>query len=169
MIPPGRFRMPIAVVALSAAAYGGLVLQEGYTDKAVVPIPGDRPTVGFGSTFDERGNPVKMGDTITAPKAVARSLAHIAKDETALKQCVTAPVSQVEYDTLVEFAYQYGVDTACKSSMVRLTNAGQYAEACEAYLKYRFAAGKDCSDPANKCRGVWLRSQARHEKCTSAQ
>lgn len=169
MIQPSKFRLPIAALALSAAAFGGLVLQEGYTDKAVVPIPGDRPTVGFGSTFDDQGKPVKMGDTITAPKAVARSLAHIAKDETALKACVTAPLSQVEYDVLVDFSYNFGTATACKSSMVRLANAGDYAGACAAYLRYKFAAGKDCSIPANKCRGVWLRAQERHAKCMEAQ
>jgi GH24 family phage-related lysozyme (muramidase) len=162
-------RMFIAALSLSAAAFGGLVLKEGYTDRAVIPIPGDRPTVGFGSTFDDKGLPVKMGDTITAPQAVRRSLAHIAKDESALKQCVTAPLNQAEYDGLVEFSYQFGTATACRSSMVRHINAGRYADACAAYLRYRFAAGRDCSDPANRCRGVWLRTQERHQKCMAAQ
>jgi len=161
--------MVIAALSLSAAAFGGLVLKEGYTDRAVIPIPGDRATVGFGSTFDDRGQPVQMGDTITAPQAVLRSLAHIAKDESALKACVTAPLSQAEYDGLVEFSYQFGTGTACRSSMVRHINAGRYADACAAYLRYRFATGKDCSDPANKCRGVWLRTQERHAKCMAAQ
>lgn len=164
-----NFRLPIAALALSAAAFGGMVLKEGYTDRAVIPIPNDRPTVGFGSTFDDRGQPVKMGDTITPPQAIARSLAHIAKDETALKACVTGPLSQAEYDIAIDFAYQYGAATFCKSSMVRHINAGQYADACAAYLRYRFAAGKDCSDPANRCRGVWTRTQERHAKCMAAQ
>ena len=32
-----------------AAAFGALVTHEAYTDKAVIPTKGDRPTVGFGS------------------------------------------------------------------------------------------------------------------------
>lgn len=164
-----KYRLPIAALALSAAAFGGLVLKEGFTDRAVVPIPGDRLTIGFGSTFRDDGTPVQMGDTITAPQAVTRSLAHIAKDETALKQCVTGPLNQVEYDTLVDHAYQHGTASTCKSSMVRHINTGRYTDACASYLRYRFAAGKDCSDPANRCRGVWLRSQERHAKCMAAQ
>lgn len=127
-------------------------------------------TIGFGSTFDEAGKPVKMGDTITAPKAVARSLAHIAKDETALKACVTAPLNQVEYDILVKFSYQYGVTATCNSSMVRNINAGRYEQACEGYTLYRYSAGFDCSTPGNRvCSGVWTRNLERRDACRAAQ
>ena len=163
------YRAPIAVLTLSAAAFAGLVLKEGYTDKAVIPVKNDRPTVGFGSTLDEAGNPVKMGDTITPQKAVARSLAHIAKDETALKRCVTGPLSQTEYDVLIDAAYQYGPATVCKSSMVRHINAGEYTQACQAYARYRFVAGRDCYVRSNGCYGVYLRSQERVAKCMEAQ
>ena len=91
------------------------------------------------------------------------------KDELNLKRCVTGELSQAEYDLLVDFAYNYGSVTACKSSMVRHINAGNYAAACQAYGQYRFAAGRDCSDPASRCRGVWLRSQERVTKCMEAQ
>ena len=167
-------RLAIAALSLSAVAFGGLVLKEGYTDKAVVPVEGDVPTVGFGSTVREDGSKVQMGETITAPKAVARSLHHIAKDEAGLKQCVTAPVSQIEYDLLVDHAYQYGVDSTCKSSMVRSINAHNYAQSCEAYVLYRFVAGYDCStlidgQPNRRCWGVYARSKARRDKCMAAQ
>ena len=161
--------MAVAALSLSAAGFIGLVQHEGYTSKAVVPIPGDRPTVGFGSTFKEDGSPVTMSDTVTPQRALRMSLTHIAKDELNLKRCVTGELSQSEYDLLVDFSYQYGSVTACKSSMVRHINAGNYAAACQAYGQYRFAAGRDCSDPASRCRGVWLRSQERVTKCMGAQ
>lgn len=164
-------RMMIAALSLSAAAFGGLVLKEGYSDRAIIPIPGDRPTIGFGNTFNDQGQPVRMGDTITAPQAVLRSLAHISKDESALKACVTAPLSQAEYDILVDFSYWRGAGGTCRSEIVRHINAGRYADACAAYLSLggRKAAGKDCSIASNKCRGVWLRAQERHQKCMAAQ
>lgn len=163
-------KIVIAALSLSAAGFVGLLTHENYTQTAVIPIPGDRPTVGFGSTFDENGKPVKMGDTITPVKAVNRSLSHIQKDETRLKQCVTGPLSQQEYDVLVDFAYWRGVNGACRSEVVRHINAGKYADACAAYLNLdsRRAAGKDCAIAANKCRGVWLRAQERHNKCMNA-
>jgi GH24 family phage-related lysozyme (muramidase) len=162
-------RLVIAALSLSAASFGGLLLKEGYTDTAIIPVKGDRPTVGFGSTFNDKGKPVVMGDTITAPQAVLRSLAHIAKDESAIKVCVTAPVSQSEYDRLVEFSYQYGTFALCRSSIVKHLNAGNYAQSCEAYKLFKFVAGYDCSILGNKrCWGVWSRSLARSKACTSA-
>lgn len=162
-------RTPVAILSLSAAALVGLLAHEGYSERAIVPVQGDRPTVGFGSTFREDGSPVRMGDTITPQKAVARSYAHIAKDERGIKACVTAPLTQGEYDVMVDFAYQYGVPTLCKSSIVSHVNAGRYAEACESYLLYKRVAGRDCSVRANGCYGVWTRSQGRRERCMEAQ
>jgi lysozyme len=163
-------RIAIAALTLSATAFGGLVLHENYTDRAIIPTKNDRWTVGFGSTFRDDGTPVQEGDTIKPLQAVARSLAHIAKDEAGLKRCVTAPLHQVEYDTLVDFAYQYGVQATCNSSMVRQANAGRYAQACEAYTLYKFSGGFDCSIPNNRvCSGVWKRNQERRAKCLAAQ
>lgn len=158
-------RIAIAALSLSAAGFVSLVAHEGYSDRAIIPIKGDRPTVGFGSTFRDDGTPVQMGDTITPPEAVKRSFAHIAKDESRLKQCVKAPLHQWEYDALVDHAYQYGATATCNSSIVRLINQERYAEACDAYLRWKYAAGLDCSIRSNGCYGAWLRSQERQRKC----
>jgi len=162
-------RNAIAALSLSAAALVGLLAHEGYSDRAIIPVAGDRPTVGFGSTLRDDGSPVRMGDKITPPKAVARSYAHIARDEAGIKACVTAPLTQGEYDTMVDFAYQYGVPTLCTSSIVREANAGNYRAACDAYLFYKRVAGRDCSIRANGCYGVWTRSQDRRRRCLEAQ
>jgi lysozyme len=162
-------RTTIAALSVSAAAFVALIAHEGWTDRAVIPVKGDVPTVGPGLTKRPDGSPVQMGDTIKPVEGITRSLAHIQESETALKRCVTAPVSQVEYDILVDFAYQYGEAATCKSGMVRAINAGDYAASCEAYLRYRFVAGYDCSTPGNRrCPGVWTRSQARRDKCVEA-
>lgn len=159
-------RMTIAALSLSASALVGLALHEGFTSTAVIPVPGDVPTVGFGSTVREDGSAVRMGDTITPPQALARTLTHVQRDESGIKRCVTAELTQVEYDLMVDFAYQYGVPTLCKSSIVRAANAGDYPASCAAYLKYRYVAGHDCSTPGSRrCPGVWARSQKRYTAC----
>ena len=166
-----KLRTAIASLTLSAAGLIALVSHEGYRDKAYIPVPGDRPTLGFGSTFNPDGTPVKMGDTTTPQKALRMSLAHIGKDELQLKRCVTGALSQQEYDILVDFAYWRGAGGACRSEVVKAINRGDYAAACEAYLYLdsRRAGGKDCSLPGSGCRGVWLRAQDRHKKCMEAQ
>jgi GH24 family phage-related lysozyme (muramidase) len=165
-------RRAIAGLSVSAAALVGLALSEGYTDLAIVPTKGDRPTVGFGSTFRDDGTPVQMGDAITPPQALKRTLAHIQKDENGIKRCVTGALLQAEYDVLVDFTYQYGVTATCNSSMVRHINAGDYEQACQAYTKYRFSQGRDCSLPQHwgpgGCKGVWLRNLKRRDECLAA-
>lgn len=163
-------RRHVAALSASAALVVGLWLHEGYTDNAIIPVAGDRPTYGFGSTFNEDGSPVKMGDKTTPTAAAKRSLAHIQKDESGIKQCITAPLSQAEYDLMVDFSYQYGISKLCGSTMAKKANAGDYVGSCKGYLAYRYVAGYDCSTPGNKrCPGVWKRSLERYEKCMEAQ
>ena len=164
-------RIVVAALSLSAVGFGTLVTSEGYREQAYVPVPGDRPTYGFGNTFKADGSPVKPGDTIDPVAAVRLKIAHIAKDELNLKRCVTGPLSQAEYDILVDFAYWRGSGGACRSEVVKNINAGRYVAACEAYLNLdsRRAAGKDCKDPLQRCRGVWLRAQDRYKRCMEAQ
>ena len=165
-----KARIAVGALTFSLAGFVSLVAHESYTDKAIIPTKNDRPTVGLGSTFREDGSPVQMGDTITPPRAIARSAAHIAKDEAGLKKCVTGPLTQGEYDVLVDFAYQYGTSATCSSSMVREINAGNYVASCNAYTLYKRSGGFDCSIPGNRvCYGVWARNLERKSKCLKAQ
>jgi lysozyme len=156
----GERRHALAYLALSAAALVGIALQEGYTDKAVTPLPGDKPTIGFGSTEG-----VRLGDRTTPPQALARALSDVRKYEGALRQCVGVPLHQHEYDALVSLAYNIGPAAFCKSSLVGKLNALDYAGACAEILRWRFFQGKDCSDPKNRCSGLWLRRQAESRAC----
>lgn len=164
-----RRRSAIAGIVLSASALVGLIIHEDYTESAVIPTKNDRPTVGFGSTFRDDGSPVQMGDKIRPPQAVARTLAHIQKDEGRVKQCVKVPLSQAEYDLMIDFSYQYGAKALCASTMVREANLGNYEASCRGYLLYKRSGGFDCSTPGNKiCSGVWARSQSRYRRCMEA-
>lgn len=166
MIP----RIPIKYLKFSAAGLVALMLSEGFSLTAIMPTLGDVWTYGFGLTWREDGTPVQKGDTITPPKAVQRSHAHIARDETGLKRCVTADLTQNEYDTLVDFSYQYGMPKTCASKIVSHFNAGRYTEACQSYLLYKYSGGYDCSTlidgkPNKRCWGVWTRNVERTKRC----
>lgn len=165
-----KARLATGLLSLSAVALVGLASKEGYTDKAVIPVKGDVPTVGFGSTTRLDGSAVQMTDTTTPVKALQRTLAYIQTAEAGFKGCVKAPLTQGEYDIYLDFGYQYGMPTLCASSMVKHLNAGRYAEACGALLLYRNVAGFDCSTPGNKrCGGVWTRQLERHAACMAEQ
>lgn len=155
-----RSRLAVAVLALSAAGLVGLVQYEGYTGHAIIPVPGDVPTIGFGTTEG-----VRMGDTITPPKALARALADVQKFEGALKQCVKVPLHQYEYDALVLFSYNVGPTAFCRSTLVRKLNAGDYAGACAEISRWVFGPRGDCRDPANDCYGLVKRRARERALC----
>ncbi|PZP30434.1 MAG: lysozyme [Roseateles depolymerans] len=187
-----RVRIAIGSLTLSAAALVGLATQEGYTSEAVVPVKGDVPTVGFGSTTHEDGRAVQMGDKTTPVKALQRTLAYTQKAEAGFRACIDVPLTQGEFDVYLDFAYQYGMPTLCASSIATHLRAQRYEQACAALQAYRFmsddqphpgwevaqrdSTGRpirwrfDCSTPGNKlCAGVWTRQQRRHARCMAEQ
>lgn len=127
MIP----RNKIAALSLSAAALVGIALHEGYRDTAYIPVPGDVPTIGFGTTQG-----VKPGDKITPPQALVRALDDVQKYEGAIKDCVGAPLYQHEYDAYTSLAYNIGPNAFCDSTLVRLLNQERYEEACQQILRW---------------------------------
>jgi lysozyme len=156
-------RSLIASLVLSAAGLVGLAVNEGYTDKAVPdPVLGTKvPTIGFGTTGG-----VKMGDTTTPVKALQRKLSDIQSFEGALKQCVTAPLHQYEYDAYIDLAYNIGPNAFCGSTLVKKLNALDYSGACDAILQWKKVGSVDCSAPGNKtCPGLWARRQQTRKKC----
>ncbi|MDE1545930.1 glycoside hydrolase family protein [Dechloromonas agitata] len=164
-----KFRAPIAALVLSAAGFAGIALQEGYTDKAIIPVPGDVPTYGLGSTKREDGGPVRMTDTITPPKAIALAVRDISAKESVLKRCFgEAMLTQGEYDAFVDLAYNVGPAAVCRSSIPGKVQRGEYAAACRTILDFKKVQGRDCSAPENKrfCGGVWTRRQAMYRVCT---
>ena len=63
-----KIRYAIAGLSLSAAGLVGILNYEGVSDTAYIPVAGDVPTIGFGTTEG-----VKLGDRITPEKAVERA------------------------------------------------------------------------------------------------
>jgi lysozyme len=123
-------RVAIALLSLSATALVGNAMREGYTEKAIIPIPGDVPTKGHGTTRNADGTPVKLGDTTTP----TRSLVDLLRDSTAasegLKKCIHADLHQYEFDAYSMLAYNVGVGAVCSSSIPTKLHAGQYEAAC---------------------------------------
>jgi lysozyme len=147
-------RVAIAALTLSASALVGIATWEGFKPKAYIPIPGDVPTIGFGTTAN-----VKMGDTIDPVTALKRKIDDVSKFEGALKQCVKVELHQHEYDAFLSLAYNIGPGAFCKSTLVRKLNAGDYEGACKEILRWDRASGK-------VVQGLTNRRQAEYKQCT---
>ena len=146
-------RRAVAALSLSAAGLVSLLQSEGYTSRAVIPIKGDVPTIGFGTT-----DGVKMGDTITPQAAVSRALSDVSKFEGAIKRCVKVPLTQGEYDAYLSLSYNIGSGAFCGSTLVRKLNASDYAGACEQVLVWDKAGGR-------RVQGLTARRNREYAQC----
>lgn len=149
---------------LSIAGY------EGYTSRPVIPVPGDVPTIGHGTTSYPNGVKVKMTDKPIDRKTAEHYLRnHVSKTEMQFKKSLSGvKLAQTEYDVYVDFVYQYGMATWNKSSIRSNLLKGNYKQACASLLKYKYVAKRDCSVRSSNCFGVWTRQVARYEKCMEA-
>ena len=148
-----KARIVIGALTLSASALVGIAVHEGYRGEAYIPVKGDVPTIGFGTT-----DGVKPGDTIEPVQALVRKLADVQRFEGALKQCVRVPLHQHEYDAFLSLAFNIGPGAFCGSTLVRRLNAGDYAGACAEILRWDRFRGEPL-------RGLTMRRQAENRQC----
>jgi lysozyme len=152
--------------AIGASFFVGVILTEGWTDHAVIPVPGDVPTIGPGRT----GPDVKMGDTTTVLREMPLLLKNLEKKYgDGVRNCVTVPLHQREFDALVDAAYNAGVGGVCRDIAPKFNAAKtdeDYAEACKSFIGWRETVkGKSCRDPKNKCSGLVKRREAEYRQC----
>lgn len=146
-------RMTIGALSLSAAGLIAIASYEGFSDRAYIPVEGDVPTIGFGSTEG-----VKMGDTITVPKALERLTRDVGVAESAIGRCVKVPLSQGEYDAFTSLAFNIGSNAFCTSTLVKRLNAGDYDGACQEIRRWVFSGGQ-------KLEGLVNRREAEYQMC----
>lgn len=81
----------------------------------------------------------------------------------AVRKSIRVPLYQSQFDTLVDFCFQYGAPKCQSSTLFRLINQEQHALAAEQFARWKFADDKDCSVRKNDCYGVILRQVKRKE------
>lgn len=145
-------RKALVTLALSALGLVGIAAHEGYSDKAYQDVVGIW-TIGFGTTKD-----VKPADKIDPVKALQRKAEDIVKFEGAIKQCVTVPLHQHEYDAYVSLAYNIGPGAFCNSTLVKRLNQQDYAGACKEILRWNRAGGR-------VVKGLAVRREAEYRQC----
>jgi lysozyme len=138
---------------LSAAVLVGIAIEEGFTSKAVIPVPGDVPTLGFGTTEG-----VKMGDSITPERALMRLLQDADKFSESVKRCANVPMFQYEFDAYVSLSYNIGTGAFCNSTLVKKLKTYDYEGACKEILRWDKFKGE-------ALRGLTNRRQREYKLC----
>ena len=149
-------RKDVAAISLSATALVAIVLHEGYKENAYIPVAGDIPTIGFGTTSG-----VKLGDRTSPEKALQVALKDINNFEGALKQCVKVPLTQGEYDAYISLSYNIGSSAFCRSTLVKRLNEQRYEESCKEILRWNQYKGKELP-------GLTKRRQEEYLKCSTS-
>lgn len=96
-------------------------------------------TIGWGKTTG-----VREGDTCTQEQADEWFLDDLARFEDGVNRLVTVPLTQPQFDALVSFAYNVGLDidedTKAEglgdSTLLKLVNAGQFNAAANEFGKW---------------------------------
>ena len=145
-------------LTISAMALVAIAAYEGFKKDAYIPVPGDVPTIGHGTTRYESGAPVKMGDTVTRERALELLRNDADEFAQAVRRCAPVPMYQHEFDAFVSLTYNIGEGAFCGSTMVRLLKAGDYAGACKQILRWDKFNGKPL-------RGLTLRRQKEYATC----
>jgi lysozyme len=94
-------------------------------------------TIGYGHT---RG--VHAGMTCTKEEAVQWLLEDMQASERNVNEHVAVPLTQGEFDALVDFDFNLGDGTLDRSSLLKDLNHGNYEAAADVFEQYDRAGGK---------------------------
>ncbi len=122
------------LVALAVAVVGS---HEGLRLTAYRDIVGV-PTVCYGET---RG--VRMGQSYTKPQCDAMLLKALDEFARGVERCAKQPMGDKQYVAHLSLAYNIGINGYCKSTVVRLHNAGDRRGSCRAFMMWNKAGGRE--------------------------
>lgn len=71
-----------------------------------------------------------------------------------VRRLVTVPLTQGEFNALVDFVYNVGEPKFKSSTLLKLVNAGQYDKAALEFEKWHYTGGKNCLLPESRCGGI---------------
>src|SRR5271166_2338336 len=95
-------------------------------------------TIGWGHTGPE----VVEGLVWTQNQADTQLVMDLQHAVNTVNRLVTAPLSQGEFDALVDFVFNVGSGNFAGSTLLRLLNAGDVAGAAEEFAKWDHASGQ---------------------------
>lgn len=113
--------------------------------------PAGKPTIGYGSRFYKNGKEVTLNDApISEPVAKDLMTWELENKAAAINLYLKAEVNQAQYDSLVSFGYNVGVEQKGLkgSTLMRLINGGILntpdwkEKLTNEFAKWKYSAGK---------------------------
>lgn len=121
------------------------------------------PTIGYGHRLL---HPDSFSNGIDEPQAANLLASDVRDAEQAIQRLVKVPLTQGQYDALVDFTFNLGTGRLAASTLLKCLNAGRYDDAVEQLLLWDHAGGKQIA--ALKARreaeaGLWKNAQAEEQ------
>ncbi len=124
---------------LSAAGLELLRRSEGFRSHTYIDINGF-PTIGYGHRLlDHESFP----GGISEAQAAGTLAADVRSAQQAVVRLVKVPLSQGQFDALVDFCFNLGVGRLASSTLLKVLNGGRYADAAEQLLRWNIAGGHE--------------------------
>jgi lysozyme len=130
----------------STAGLELLKKSEGFRDRIYADVVGFH-TIGFGHRLTLADH---YPDTITLAEAESILASDVAVAEAAVARLVHVPLTQGQFDALVDFTFNLGAARLSSSTLLRYLNSGRYDEAAWQLLAWDHAGSREL--PALKLR-----------------
>ena len=117
---------------LSNAGLELIKKSEGFRSKVYLDIAG-LPTIGYGHRLV---HPECYPDGICETQAEVILLCDVHEAEHAVSRQVTAPLTQGQFDALVDFTFNLGSGRLASSTLLQSLNAGKYDAAASELLRW---------------------------------
>ena len=112
---------------------------EGFSSSPYL-CPAKIPTIGYGSTRYPDNRKVSLTDNpITKEEATTYLRFDVIDAEKLVTKSVTVPLTQGQFDALVDFVYNLGSGAFLGSTLLKVLNNGEYSTASNEFIKWNKA------------------------------
>ncbi|MFZ1085673.1 MAG: lysozyme [Terracidiphilus sp.] len=125
----------------SAAGMDLLKKSEAFRSRVYLDVAGF-PTIGYGHRLL---HPDSFLNGIDEEQAANLLLCDVRDAEQAVQRLVRVPLTQGQYDALVDFCFNMGAGRLSSSTLLKALNAGRYGDAVEQLLRWDHAGNRECA------------------------
>ncbi len=111
-------------------------------------------TIGYGHTGKVRGNKITLQTTITPEEAETLLKEDLIRFEKAVNSLVKVPLNNNQFDALVSFVFNIGINAFSTSTLLTLLNSGDYKGASQQFKRWIYGNGKKVLEGLEKRRAA---------------
>ena len=124
---------------LSAAGLELIKKSEGFRNHVYLDVAGF-PTIGYGHRLL---HPESFPNGVQEAQATEILTADVRDAEQAVDCLVKVPLTQGQFDALVDFSFNLGAGKLASSTLLKVLNGGRYDAAAQQLLRWDLAAGEE--------------------------